>query len=122
MIESLEMGAAISAAFQTFIPKNSITFFGQNLIWSILVMEILAFVLSICSSADAFIAKTFLGQFSIGSVAAFLILGTMIDIKNILMLSNSFKKKYIFALIIYVFSICFVIGLFVNFMGMLGMI
>ena len=53
-----------------------------------MVMMLLAFVLSLCSEADAFVASTFLLQFSGASVLAFLITGPMIDIKNTLMMAG----------------------------------
>lgn len=118
----LIFGALISASFQTFVPQNAINPIGNHVLYSILVMLALAFVMSICSSADAFIAKAFLSQFTIGSVVAFLILGPMIDIKNTLMLSSSYKKRYVLDVIIYVFFICFVIGCFVNVLGVFKII
>lgn len=118
----LIFGAFISASFQTFVPQNAINPIGNHLLYSILVMLGLAFVMSICSSADAFIAKAFLSQFTLGSVVAFLVLGPMLDIKNTLMLSSSYKKKYVLDVIIYVFFICFVIGCFVNVLMVLNKI
>jgi uncharacterized protein len=118
----LIVGAMLSAAFQTFIAKNSILAVGQRTLFSIMVMMALAFILSICSEADAFIAKTFLGQFTIGSITAFLILGPMIDLKNTLMLSGAFKINFVIKLIIYIFSICFIIGCAINIMAKLGVV
>lgn len=116
----LIVGAFLSAAFQTAIPRNFLMSFGQDGVLSVIVMMVLAFFISICSSADAFIAKSFLGQFTLGSLVAFLILGPMIDLKNTLMLSGTFKKKFVIILITYIFFLCFIVGTSVNIWAMFG--
>ncbi|GAB6169361.1 permease [Clostridium carnis] len=110
----LILGAFISTIFQLTISKQSILSIGENNIASILVMMLLAFTLSICSEADAFIASTFLNQFTTGSIVAFLILGPMIDIKNALMLFGSFKRKLVIRLIFYIISLSYLAGFLVN--------
>ena len=81
-----------------------------NPIVSILVLMGLAFLLSLCSEADAFIAASLRGQFGGSSLLAFLIFGPMIDIKNTLMLATVFRKKALFRLILMIFSVCFVLS------------
>jgi uncharacterized protein len=102
------IGAILSSAMQTFIPRNYILSVGSGSTSSILVMMVMAFILSICSETDAFIARTFLSQFTKGSVIAFLIFGPMIDIKNTMMLSGSFKAGFTIKLIFLIFSVCFI--------------
>lgn len=116
----LIMGAMISAAFQTFVSKKSISFLGGHLFYSIIVMMALAFLLSICSTADAFIAKTFLNQFTIGAVTVFMIIGPMLDIKNLFMLTGAFKSKFVINLVLYIIFICFTVGVLINICAMLG--
>ncbi|SKC81192.1 Predicted permeases [Maledivibacter halophilus] len=99
---------------QTFISRGYILSIGQGKISSTIVMMILAFVLSLCSEADAFIARTFVGQFTIGSIVGFLILGPMIDIKNTLMLSSSFKMKFVIRLMTIISLVCFIMAMLVN--------
>lgn len=118
----LIIGAFLSAAFQTMVPRNFLLSFGQNRMLSVIVMMGLAFLISICSSADAFIAKSFLGQFTIGSLVAFLILGPMIDLKNTLMLSGTFKRGFVVRLIMYIFFLCFIVGNLVNLWAIFGVI
>lgn len=62
----------------------------------------LAFVLSLCSEADAFIASSFSSTFATGSIVAFLVFGPMVDIKNMLMMLGVFKKRFVFVLISYI--------------------
>ncbi|WP_115992285.1 permease [Cohnella lupini] len=105
----LVLGAFIAAAMQTFIPTSSLLHIGSNPVMASLVMMALAFTMSLCSEADAFIASSFRSTFSMGALSAFLVFGPMIDIKNTLMLLGSFRSKFVIALIALV-SICTLAG------------
>lgn len=109
------IGAILSSIMQTFIPRNYIISIGQGKLSSILTMMCIAFLLSICSETDAFIARTFLGQFTQGSILAFLIFGPMIDLKNVLMLLGGFNFKFVVKLVFLIFSICFIIAVIANY-------
>ena len=98
----LIIGAFIAASMQTFIKTSTLLAIGQNELSSSAVMMGLAFILSLCSEADAFIASSFTSTFSTGSIIAFLVYGPMLDIKNTLMLLDAFKKKFVFFLILYI--------------------
>lgn len=115
----LIIGAMISAAFNTIVSRNIVTSIGQHGIYSIIVMMIMAYIISLCSEADAFIARTFLGQFTTGAIAAFLILGPMIDIKNTLLLLGGFKKSFVIKLMFVIFAVVYIMGSLVNAMGFL---
>lgn len=110
----LIIGACISSLMQIFVSRDLILSIGQGSVSSTIVMMLLAYILSLCSEADAFIARTFIGQFTTGSIAAFLVLGPMIDIKNTLMLSGGFKLGFVIKLIALIFSICFIMGSVIN--------
>lgn len=92
-------GAFLSSAFMTIIDKDMLKDLGSRKMLSIIIMMALAFLLSLCSEADAFIAKGFLEHFSIPAISAFLILGPMMDLKNAIILGSYFKKSFIFKLI-----------------------
>lgn len=98
----LIIGAFIAAAMQTYVKTSTLLAIGQNDISSSLVMMGLAFVLSLCSEVDAFIASSFSSTFSLGSLIAFLVFGAMVDIKNLLMMLAAFKKRFVFLLITYI--------------------
>ena len=106
----LIFGAIIAATMQMAVPTAVLTGIGGGKIVSILVMMALAFVLSLCSEADAFVASTFLLRFSGASVLAFLIVGPMIDIKNMLMMLGSFQKKFVIRLIVIILMVCFALA------------
>ncbi|MGV7100784.1 permease [Bacillus subtilis] len=98
----LIIGAFIAAAMQTYVKTSTLLAIGQNDVSSSLVMMGLAFVLSLCSEVDAFIASSFSSTFSLGSLIAFLVFGAMVDIKNVLMMLAAFKKRFVFLLITYI--------------------
>ncbi|KZE68826.1 hypothetical protein AWM68_00685 [Fictibacillus phosphorivorans] len=98
----LVIGALIAASMQTYVKTSTLLEIGQGEVSSSLVMMGLAFVLSLCSEADAFIASSFQSTFTIGSIVAFLVYGPMLDIKNVLMMVAAFKKKLVLSLIGYI--------------------
>ena len=97
----LILGSAIAAAIQVFVPREIIFSLGQNTITSILAMMLLAVVVSICSTVDAFFALSFAATFTSGSLLAFLVFGPTIDLKSIGLMLSIFKPR----IIIYIFTI-----------------
>ncbi|MFC3797641.1 permease [Cohnella sp. GCM10012308] len=95
----LVIGAFLAAAMQTYIPTSYLLELGSDPLKASLVMIVLAFVMSVCSEADAFIASSFRSSFTIGSLSAFMVFGPMIDIKNTLMLLSAFRTRFVVALI-----------------------
>ncbi|HGD0445330.1 TPA: permease [Streptococcus agalactiae] len=91
----LVFGTLIASAMQIYLPTRVLTTIGHSPITAILVMMLLAFILSLCSEADAFIGASLLSTFGIAPVTAFLLIGPMIDIKNLMMMVNSFKTRFI---------------------------
>ncbi|MDF9408865.1 MAG: putative permease [Pelotomaculum sp. PtaB.Bin013] len=98
----LIMGASLAAIAQTFVSRDIILNIGQNSLSSIAAMMTFAFGVSVCSSADAFIAASFATNFTTGSLLAFMVFGPMIDMKNNLMLLNAFKARFVIALVMIV--------------------
>lgn len=95
----LIFGALMAAAMQTYFPTASLLRNHSYLMISILLMMLLAFVLSLCSEADAFIGSSLLSLFGSSPIIAFLIFGPVVDIKNLLMMNRYFKKTFILKLI-----------------------
>ncbi|XJZ28068.1 permease [Bacillota bacterium Lsc_1132] len=108
----LIIGSLIAAAVQTFIKTSTLVSIGHGQASSSLVMMALAFILSLCSEADAFIASSFRTTFSTGSLLAFLLFGPMIDLKNLLMMFAAFKKRLVFMIISSVTAVVFLYSLF----------
>jgi uncharacterized membrane protein YraQ (UPF0718 family) len=97
----LIIGGIIASCVQVFVPTKYLTAIGQGPVSSILVMMLLSYFLSLCSEADAFVASSFRFSFTIESLLAFLVFGAIIDIKNTLMIADTFKKKFV---ITYIFA------------------
>lgn len=95
----LIIGALLAAVMQTLISRSLLLSIGQGRVSSVLVMMGLAYGLSLCSEADAFVASTFFATFMPASLLAFLIYGPMIDVKNTLMLLGSFRTRFVVFLI-----------------------
>ncbi len=111
------VGVILSSIVQTIIPQGALYVIGQDPILSLVVMVAAAYLLSVCSQADAFIARTFMNQFTPGAIVAFLIFGPMIDMKNTLMLSTAFKKRFILVLIALIAGVSILFGYLVNMRG-----
>lgn len=105
----LIFGAFISSGFQVISSQGGFNFIFSNKILTIIFMMFLGFTLSLCSEADAFVGRSFLENYSYSGVAAFLILGPMLDLKNLIMLFGTFKKNFVFKLVISTSSVVFII-------------
>ncbi|MBS6184474.1 MAG: permease [Clostridium celatum] len=103
-------GALLSSIFVVFLQDSLINNMTSGKIVGIGVMMLLGFLLSLCSEADAFVAKGFMDNFGVAGVIAFLILGPMMDLKNLILSFGFFKKKFVLQLLliicIVVFGIC----------------
>ncbi|WP_409346415.1 permease [Paenibacillus sp. MBLB4367] len=95
----LIFGALLTAAIQTFLERDSLAAVGQGEFSSHLFMMGFAYILSICSTSDAFVAASFVSTFSAGSLLTFLVYGPMIDMKSTLMLLSAFRARFVFLLI-----------------------
>ena len=84
---------------------------------SVFFMMLLAFLLSLCSSSDAVVARSLSGTSNFPPTLGFLVYGPMMDIKNVIMLHSYFKKKVIIRLTVTISVICYVV---VVVLGMLG--
>lgn len=89
----LVVGSAIAALIQVGLPRELILSVGNGPITSILAMMVLAALVSICSTVDAFFALSFASTFTSGSLLAFLVFGPMIDLKGIGLMISVFKTR-----------------------------
>ncbi len=102
----LILGAFVSALFQTLCGDVSWAGGKSGLLIPLVLMMGMAFALSLCSSSDAVVARSFSNQFPIGALMGFLVLGPMMDIKNLILLSGSFSKRFILRLVLTMFLVC----------------
>lgn len=116
MSKYLIAGAFVAALLQTYVSTQSLLQLGSSQFQATFVMMALAFVLSLCSEADAFIGASFKNVFPSTSILAFLVYGPMIDLKNLIMLLSVFKAKFVFVLFVLITCIVFI---FVNLSSLL---
>jgi uncharacterized membrane protein YraQ (UPF0718 family) len=91
----LIIGGLIAAAMQTYLPTGMMLTLGSTKFLAVLVILVLAFTMSLCSEADAFIGSSLLSLFGAGPVVGFLVFGPMVDIKNLLMMKRYFTGRFI---------------------------
>lgn len=110
IISYMAVGALLAATMQILLPISNIGGIVQNKYISTFIMMLLAFALSLCSTSDAFIARTFMNSLSKNSILAFILLGPMIDIKNTIILNKSFNKKFVIVLVASIFITVYLIS------------
>src|SRR3712207_6837119 len=95
----LIIGAFISACLQVLVSKG--IFLQMNRVNSIavLVMILAAFFISICSTSNAFIARSFYNIMPMNSLLAFMVMGPMLDVTNLSVMLGTFKRGFVFKLI-----------------------
>jgi len=103
------VGAAISSIVQVLFPKDILTSVSMYPVISVFIMIMAAFFMSICSTADAFIARSFATTVPMHGVMGFMVLGPLLDIKNVLMMIGCFQKKFVFRVSLSIGIIGFII-------------
>jgi hypothetical protein len=98
------IGVSITALFNTGIAPGAQWLDGlaQNPAAAPAALMVLAFILSLCSTSDAFIAAT-LDKFSWGAKLAFLTYGPMMDVKLLFLYQTVLKKRFIVMLALALF-------------------
>jgi uncharacterized membrane protein YraQ (UPF0718 family) len=124
IIEFFEVGgfvvasAAVAAVLQTWIPASVLSPIGKDPIWSVVGMMVLAILLSLCSEADAFVARSLAGLTTTGGVLGFLVIGQMIDMRNMFLLPSVFSRR----IVIIAFSLAMLLtlcaGILINYIGL----
>ena len=114
MARYLVIGCLLAAAMQTFIPQSVLLAIGANPVASVLVMLILAFVLSVCSTVDAFVALAFVGTFTPASILVFLVFGPMVDIKSTTMFLGVFQRRTVVYLVLLPMAMALLLGVYLN--------
>lgn len=110
----LILGSGLAALLQTFVPQDSLLALGAGPIMSVLFMQVLAFLLSVCSTVDSFLALAFVNTFSTGAIISFLSFGPMVDIKSTLMFTGVFRRKIVLYLVLLPFVLNLLAGVLIN--------
>jgi hypothetical protein len=97
----LLLGSLLAAALQAFVPRNWLVSIGKTPVASTAGMMLMAFLLNVCSEADAFLAAAF-AQFSFAGRLGFLVFGPMLDVKLVAMYLGAFPKRMLLAVLLFV--------------------
>jgi uncharacterized membrane protein YraQ (UPF0718 family) len=93
------LGGALAALLQTAIPQSLVSGVASTPIIGSLALMGIAYVLSLCSEADAFVAVSFT-PFPLGSQLAFLVFGPVVDAKLSFLYGATFRKRFVSRLIL----------------------
>jgi uncharacterized membrane protein YraQ (UPF0718 family) len=93
------IGSALAAALQTVVPQSLVSGVARTPVLGALALMGLAFLLSLCSEADAFVAVSFV-QFPVGSQLAFLVFGPVVDAKLAFLYGATFRRRFILRLVV----------------------
>ena len=97
----LLVGIALSSAAQVLVsPTQSLD--GAPAPVALGAMMAAGFVFSLCSSSDAIIARSLSALAPAGALLGFMVYGPMMDVKNVLLLSSSFDKRFVAKLFVVV--------------------
>jgi uncharacterized membrane protein YraQ (UPF0718 family) len=99
MARFLALGAALSALLQTVVPQTVLSGVAGSAVLATLALMGLAFMLSLCSEADAFVATSFTA-FPLGAQLGFLVLGPIADVKLAVLYEATFRRRFVAALLV----------------------
>lgn len=107
LFQYLAIGAALAAAIQVFADQEQ--FLGTNGVYlSIAAMMFLAFLLSICSSVDAFVVAGLGGAIGLGPALGFLVFGPLVNLKSVPMYLRLFSGPAVIFLVLICAQVAFV--------------
>jgi uncharacterized protein len=104
----LLFGIFIAAAMQTFVSRAALVDLGQHNWVAYPFMMGLSYILSLCSTSDAFVAASFYGTFGKGPLLAFMVMGPMLDLKSTLMLFSSFRFRFVLFLMLLIVALVWI--------------
>jgi len=88
------VGAAASALVQGLLPRTLLLTEAGSQLPAILGSMGFSWLISLCSNADAFVARSFLGPLGSGAAMAFMTFGAMLDLKNTVPLVALFPRRF----------------------------
>lgn len=105
----LVIGAAAAATFKTVVPAHIMDNIGASLLLSVLLMAGLAFILALCSEADAFVAASFSTIPLVGKLV-FLTVGPAVDVKLFAMQAGVFGRRFAVRFAALTFGVAVLVG------------
>lgn len=108
------IGVAITSVFSAGVNREALNPLAESPATSVVSLMLVAALLALCSTTDAFVAATQFGQFSSAAKLAFLLFGPVFDLKLFWLYGLVFKRKFVvvlgLALFILIALICILWG------------
>ena len=92
---------------ETFVPSSVANSVATLPVLSLLAMMLLAFILSLCSESDAFVAASFTA-FGPAAQLAFLVFGPMVDLKLGALYVGTYSRRFFWVVLIVVTTVTLV--------------
>ncbi len=108
------LGSIFTAATQTLMPRGDLMAVGANRIWSVVTLMPMASLLSICSEADAFVARAFATNFTVGAVLAFMTIGQIVDLRMGFLLFRTLRPRVAALIVVLAYGLIFAEALIIN--------
>ncbi len=89
----LVLGAGVAASFKVLVSQRWMEHIGSSILLSVLLMAALAFMLALCSEADAFVAASFSAIPMVGKLV-FLTVGPAVDVKLVALQAGTFGRRF----------------------------
>lgn len=116
LFQFLVIGSAMAAAIQVFVDQSILTD-SQGVFLTVGAMMLLAFMLSICSSVDAFVVSGLGGTLGTGPILAFLVFGPVVNLKSMPLYLRLFSVPAVIAIVVLAIQISFVSSVVVQLRG-----
>lgn len=115
LLPALVLGSMVAGLIQVGVRRDVLTTVGMDSVLSVLAIVALAFIVSICSSVDAFFALALASVFLPGALTAFLVFGAMVDIKMVALLRTTLSGRAVARIVAVVTLCCVILGVGVNY-------
>jgi uncharacterized protein len=89
------IGASLASIAQVYVQQSMLIETAKEPVNSTIMMMAFAFILSLCSDADAFVAASLGHVFLPGAILGFLVYGPILDLKNVFVMLSSFKVRFV---------------------------
>lgn len=99
----LAIGAALTALVQSVLQQQTLTAASGHSLLSHIFLMGFAFLLSLCSTSDAFVAAPLAEWFHPGAILAFLVFGPMLDLKGLIVMLSVFRRGFVLRLALLLF-------------------
>jgi hypothetical protein len=108
------LGALFTAVTQAAVPRRDLSGLGSRPLVSVATLMPVATLLSICSEADAFVARAFAATFSRGAILAFMTIGQIVDLRNGFLLLRTLGARQSAVIAVLAYALVLVEGVLVN--------